>query len=292
MRGWTPEEDAMLVNLYQSGYRVEDIARHLGRTVRSVYIRAGRLGVGRFRSLGEPPNTRIHTPLNLSGDFAITSDWHIPYYDQGLADEFLLLCQKKHIRKLIIAGDFVDFSSVSFFPGEYYDLNEELQQAEKAIKILSGFFREIYVIPGNHDFRLARKLDVPLSYQYVLRMFCDASNVFPTEFDHIDFVSGGRRWKVCHPKNYSQIKCRVAYQLAGRYECNIVSAHGHFCGVVKSASGKYFCVDSGGMFDKRRIAYFHRTSTYPDWNQGFVFVIDGFPEVYTVDDETGKVVRI
>ncbi len=281
-RNWTPEEDAVLRSLYCKGYRVEDIAKQLNRTEKGVYHRASTLGLSRFREIADEEGTRLPKALSgLHGNFAVTSDWHIPYFDTQLSDSLLNVCAKKKVRKLIIAGDLLNLDAVSTFLSRNYDINEELRQAERILQVLSEQFAEVYVIPGNHDFRLARKLEVPISFEYVLRMFCNARNVATTEYDFVELTSGEKRWRVCHPKNYSQIKGRIAYRLAGKYECNVVSAHGHFFGMVVSESGKYLCVDSGGMFDKGKIDYFWRTTTYPDWNQGFVLLIDGIPELYS-----------
>ncbi len=90
-----------------------------------------------------------------------------------------------------------------------------------------------------------------------------------------------KKWMITHPKNYSQTKNRISYRLAGKYECNTCSAHGHFIGMVASESGKYIAIDSGGLFDMKKILYAQNTTTYPVWNQGFVLIVNGFPTLYS-----------
>ena len=113
-------------------------------------------------------------------------------------------------------------------------------------------------------------------------MFTEPSKtckVITSEYDSITLFSENSEWLICHPKNYSPVKNRIAYRLAGKYECNVISAHGHFCGMVVSESGKYICIDSGGLFDPNKILYAQNTTTYPVWNQGFAMVVGGKPTI-------------
>jgi len=280
---WSEAEIEQLRVLYQSGVPVKEIAYRLSRSPKAVKRKLERLGIKR-QSLNFPPvfdKPLSSRPLRIVGNCAVTSDWHVPYHDQKLAHKLFEVCSRERIRKLVIAGDFLDFNSLSPFLSCNRDLNTELEKAGILLEKIASFFEEVYLLPGNHEFRLSRKLETPLSFNHLVRMLTNAKNIVPTDYDFIELISGEKRWRICHPRNYSQIKCRVAYRLAAKFECNIIAAHGHFFGLTVSESGKYLCIDSGGLFDINLIEYYWNTTTFPAWNQGFVVIRDGFPLLFS-----------
>jgi len=47
-----------------------------------------------------------------------------------------------------------------------------------------------------------------------------------------------------------------------------------------SESGKYVVINSGGLFDSNKVAYIQTTNTYPLWNQGFLTIENGYPDLF------------
>jgi len=281
-KNWSDGETAQLITLYKDGYNVEDISKQLGRTRKSITRKLEKLNVKRFERKTFEWSQEIKLPqrVTIYGDCIITSDWHVPYCDLNLAEKVLEVAQKNKIKKIVIAGDFLNLDILSTFVSKPYELDKELDNAYEVWKVLSAEFDEIVFIPGNHEYRLNRRLETPCEFRRLVRLFTEPSEkVITSEYDSITLFSENSEWLICHPKNYSPVKNRIAYRLAGKYECNVISAHGHFCGMVVSESGKYVCIDSGGLFDPNKILYAQNTTTYPVWNQGFVMVVGGKPTI-------------
>jgi predicted phosphodiesterase len=284
LKNWSDGETTQLITLYRDGYNVRDISKQLGRTRKSITRKLENLNVKRFERKTFKWSEEIKLPQRviIYGDAIVTSDWHVPYCDLNLAEKVIDTAKKNKIKKIVIAGDFLNLDILSVFVSKPYELDKELDNAYDVWSLLSETFEEIIYLPGNHEWRLNRKLETPCEFRRIVRMFAQETEnckIITSEYDSITLFSENSEWLICHPKNYSQIKNRIAYRLAGKYECNTISAHGHFCGMVVSESGKYVCIDSGGLFDPNKILYAQNTTTYPVWNQGFAMVVGGKPTI-------------
>lgn len=281
---WSNEDVIQLTSLYKDGFNINDIANKLGRTKKAVTRKLENLNIKRFERKTFSWSEEIKLPerVTIYGDAMITADWHIPYTDLGLAEKMLNIAKKNKIKKIVIAGDFLNLDILSTFISKPYELDKELDNAYEVWRVLNDEFDEITFIPGNHEFRLSRRLETPIEFRKLVRLFTELSEkIITSEYDSITLISGDKKWMITHPKNYSQTKNRISYRLAGKYECNVASAHGHFIGIVMSESGKYISCDTGGLFDMKKILYAQNTTTYPVWNQGFLKIIDGFPTLYS-----------
>lgn len=281
---WSDGETTQLITLYRDGYNVNDISKQLGRTRKAITRKLEKLNIKRFERKTFSWSEEIKLPQRviIYGDAIVTSDWHVPYCDLNLAEKVIDTAKKNKIKKIVIAGDFLNLDILSVFVSKPYELDKELDNAYDVWSLLSETFEEIIYLPGNHEWRLNRKLETPCEFRRIVRMFAQETEnckIITSEYDSITLFSENSEWLICHPKNYSPVKNRIAYKLAGKYECNVISAHGHFCGMVVSESGKYVCIDSGGLFDPNKILYAQNTTTYPVWNQGFVMIVEGKPTI-------------
>jgi len=232
---------------------------------------------------------RLYEPLQLTRKKSmIICDVHIPLHDKKLFNTMLNVSQEKKINTCIIDGDLLNVDAFSYFeqrvPEEEEARNFTFERTEtmKALHILEDNFKEIIINMGNHEiYRLMAIFKGKLNLRDIFRLFTDNIDKYQiTNRDHIVLTSGNKKWRICHPKNYSQIKGRIPYRLAGKYEMNIISAHGHFCDMSISESGKYVVINSGGLFDSNKVAYIQTTNTYPLWNQGFLTIENGYPDLY------------
>jgi len=200
------------------------------------------------------------------------------------------------IRKLCIAGDFLNADAYSHFdkliPKEFTDWGTELEVGGRVVEALLDWFTDIVMLPGNHEERFLRANNWECSFEHMIRLFGLPEglrsrivvNVGPhTRSAYRYAVFCG--YRVTHAKNFSIIPARVAFRLASKYEQHIICAHGHRVAKTMSESGKYVVIDSGGMFDKKRMAYTSiYDTTYPEQTNGFIVLRKGKSHVF--GDET------
>lgn len=229
------------------------------------------------------PPTRIYNDhLKLSGDWAIASDFHIPYTDVGLVRLLIAMSQKFQVKNLLIPGDFLDQAAFSmFFIQETADFKEELEGAREIFKLLSSWFINIKLLLGNHDIRLLKLLEFKLGPEDFFKMVDAKLRVSQYPYCKIN-----EKWHITHPKNYSKIATRVAHFLNHREQCHVGVAHGHAMGVTYSPSGKEILFDTGGMFDQKRVEYKNLIDTiHGNWISGFSIIhkdhLYQFPKEHT-----------
>lgn len=121
------------------------------------------------------PPTRIYNDhLKLSGDWVVSSDYHIPYTDVGLVRLMIATAKKFKTKNLLVAGDFLDQAAFSmFFIQETADFKEELEGAREIFQLLAGWFTNIKFLLGNHDTRLLKLLQFKLGAEDFFKMISD-----------------------------------------------------------------------------------------------------------------------
>jgi hypothetical protein len=61
---------------------------------------------------------------------------------------------------------------------------------------------------------------------------------------------------------------------------NVITAHSHHCSIGPGLDGSSVAIEAGGLHDKSKTAYLQRSTTFPHWSQGYVFVDeDNIPHV-------------
>jgi predicted phosphodiesterase len=227
-----------------------------------------------------------YQPIDIAtNNVCIISDVHVPFYDNNLMERLLKVPEEQGTTDLIIAGDMFDCDSYSKFshltaPACF---ESELEEVKKVLKRILRVFQNVYICRGNHEKRF---LDLNAGQLTMQKMFGLArpSNMSEDEWDlrvhittddHITFTQNGEKWLCCHPRNYRIINLSVARDLAARFECSVIVAHGHqFCQGY-DRSGKHRIMDGGGLFDKEALAYLRDTTCYPETRSGFYVLNDG-----------------
>ena len=107
---WNDEETAQLITLYKDGYNVEDISNKLRRTRKAITRKLENLNVKRFerKTFEWVEDIKLPQRVTIYGDCIVTSDWHVPYLDLSLAEKVLEVARKNKIKKIVIAGDFLN----------------------------------------------------------------------------------------------------------------------------------------------------------------------------------------
>jgi hypothetical protein len=233
------------------------------------------------RAIPEPYGKRYpEEAITLRGNWMVTSDWHVPYHDPELIELMVATANRFHVENLAIVGDFFDLKWLSHFDIKDLEgsLRDDLAIGIQMLNELLHDFKRVFWSMGNHEYRIFRALKWMLNLPDLAAMLVDNKRLVATQLTHAVLKSGGREYRLTHPKSYSRKAADVAVQLAEKFHCNVLSAHGHLMGTRISVSGEYVGADLGGMFDMERQEYLYLEgdTTHPVWNSGFAMVKDGY----------------
>jgi hypothetical protein len=242
-----------------------------------------------------PALIKFTDALRVEADpVAVTSDWHIPFYDERLVRRLMLICQhwKPPIKSLIVAGDFLDLEQMSRFvparDAEREDadalLELDLRATEEMLAYLVEWFKRIDVFMGNHEERLySRKLERQIGYERLSRLWMP-QGIIPKKrirFSHYRYCILNDEWRISHPDQHWKNLNRLAQELAAKYQSNYMLAHSHKMSVGYDISGRWLTVDLGAMVDPEVLAYHQRKDTTAwSWCPGFVIVSNGKPHSF------------
>lgn len=231
------------------------------------------------------------TPLVRVGNAIISADYHVPLHDPDLINKMIEVARKHEIKQLIIAGDFWNMDTFSTFLPEQPEAAWPIEHREgiRVMRTLLNTFDEVDFTWGNHDFRLVRKLGYKKSYKecmdWTFQVLTDEekAKIRISDLDYMNYYPTGvegRKFRVCHPSNYSSVPLAVPKKLAPKYNCSIMSAHSHHFSLGVAPNGYDLMIELGGFFDKKRTEYIQRTNDNHEWTQGFVMLKEGIPTLF------------
>lgn len=248
--------------------------------VDSAFIPEDKKGILRFK------------PLVCTGNAIVTCDYHIPLHDPALINCMITCARENDIKKLIIAGDYFNMEDFSSYPPPQPEANVNIERRDGnlVMKTLLQTFDEVLFFWGNHDFRLARKLGFKKTFEECMQWMLEGltedewKKVRISDLDYMDYFPSGKRgkkYRICHPKNFSDVPLAVGRKLAVKYSCSIITAHSHHCAIGAATNGTDIIIEGGGFFDKNRTEYIQRTTDNHEWVQGFTMFKDGLPTIYS-----------
>ena len=211
--------------------------------------------------------------LQLSGDFMISSDWHLPHFNPEMAERYFRIAKKFKIRQHVIIGDFVNLDAMSAW--DQVDLEDSWENERAAASyVLAQFeraFDTTYWLMGNHEVRYMRKLAFQVDLNDFASQLLDRAKVGKSLVcSTYAYAIINGEWRVTHPKTYSRHGGTVPYELTAKYEQSVIGAHGHHVGIRVGRNNRRVGIDIGGMFDVERIGYVMREdSAHPMWNCAF-----------------------
>lgn len=227
--------------------------------------------------------TDLPTPLEISGDFVICGDAHNPYCDYQLLERLCKVARREKITALIHVGDWWNFDNFSFYPPLMVppSWKTEKRTAKAVAKRLAYTFKDIYMTMGNHDRRRTKATQGEEDDEDVFSPIASVvRNLRTTIYGWLDVISGGVRWRLTHPKNYSVNQLVVADQLAQKFDCNIISFHEHHLAIGYDRYKRHVIVN-GGMLATGRFPYVHLDdSKAAGMAKGFVVLKRGIATIY------------
>jgi hypothetical protein len=234
-------------------------------------------------------------PVIESDDVLVLSDVEAPFHDAEWCSDLVALAKHWKIDNVILAGDFLHFSSLSKFTkammgpdsGNGYEfaedaeveVSDEVEAAAQFSDVLLNNFDRLVMILGNHEKRLTKRLAVATRVSLLRQLLGHRKDkrfeIYPYYYAVIEATTG--TWRVSHPANYSVIPVRVAARLADKYECSYIAGHGHDWGEAISVSGRYAAA-CGCCCDPERLAYtMLRDNLKPFQQRGGWMLKDGYP---------------
>src|SRR5690348_42760 len=219
----------------------------------------------------------------------VTSDWHIPVYDHKYVNEMILTARDQGITKLVIGGDYFNYDSLSQYDPKQTDagLYREHTESMAVMRVILETFDEIDFIWGNHDARMHKALGFKMRFAEAMRMVFGTlgeaalDRIQFSNLDHMIVKSGGEDFYIAHPQNYNATPLATARKLANKVNMNVITAHSHHAAIGFAEDGHKIVAEAGGLFDRSKTEYLKRTTTFPTWTQGFLWVDSGTPHLWT-----------
>lgn len=283
---YTDEEIDKVAHLIRVGLGDKQIADATGFTYAQVTGLRHRLKHGSYHTKAEAPFhvSPVLKPFELTGDFMIVGDVHVPSTDYRLA-QMVSAIGKKHLNhpRLIIGGDFFNMEAFSSYPAlvASYSWREERKAGEVLMHEWLETFEEIYIIMGNHDRRIQKWSQGALEETDIFGMVVQNPKVNVSNLGYLTVNTPGTPWRVTHAKNYSVNQLTVADQLAQKYQMNIIQFHEHHLGIGYDRFGRYIVINGGGLFDAAQLVYATiDDSKSPGMKPGFVMLREGCPYLF------------
>lgn len=270
-------------------YTNYDIAAHLG--VDEASVRRGLRAAG-YKDYLVPAGVvnklrvEMETPVTINtaevGAGTVTADWHHPLTDYGLVN--VMLEQARALRAtnwLLVAGDWFNVDYLSSFDHKQASAGfvpERLGSTATMEAVLKTYKKVIFSW-GNHDARVHKALGYKVSFTDAMRMLfsdLDPALLGRIQFTNLDYVFVDTpvrgRYRVCHPKTYSQVPLTSGLKLASKHLTHVLTGHSHHAALGYDRSGKFVVGELGGLFDPNVVEYLERTTGFPNWTQGYGFI--------------------
>ena len=212
-------------------------------------------------------------------------DFHVPQHNW---DMIHWACQQG-CRDLIINGDFFNLDSMSDYQRKQSgcDWEAERECATDILRVLLENFKCIVMDFGNHDKRISKKTNYVMGQRDLIALTVRESDrwrIVTTELDHVHLDDGYRKWRICHSLEYSRNHCQKPEAMGKKYGRNIIQNHTHILAEKKVYYGdtvRYY-IEGGCMVDMDKVEYEQfNTSTFTNWGNGFIKLVNGDVEIIT-----------
>ena len=250
-------------------------------------------------SLAVPPQDTIDVPANahvvtekpLTATLArwlYCSDIHAPLHSRLWIERLIRVGRSLKVHDLIIGGDLADNDSISRHGRAEAQAGYKVtkQTAGDIVYLLANEFR-LWLLPGNHDDRLRKRLDddVPFAdFVYAaLAGRTPRNQLTITDYSYLYVQGPQRQWVVGHPSFYSRTPAKGLADVAQLHQMSVIGAHNHLQGMMWSPDGKHIAIDPGAMCDASITPYIQRglgMSKFPIWRNGFVLIDNDRPTLF------------
>lgn len=284
-------------SLHNSGKTWRQIATMLNTTPEAVRSKVKRykkqIKAFDIPSIVIPPSQPLtdEKPISIPGlaNALILGDLHVPHHNSVMLERALKITAKEfpHIKTIVIGGDIFDFSSISSYSKDSVQeaINSSIRLGGDVMRALFAPFDLSIITPGNHDQRLAKKVDANFDFELVINAaFGKNWPKSEVKISNMDYIYMGQNWLIGHPSNYSGQGGKTPSDLADLYQRNVITFHNHVVGYSQSRSGKYIGVDAGhSTVEDQHYYKERRLNKFVRWNSGFVVLSNDY--VYTFSEK-------
>ena len=231
-------------------------------------------------------------------NFIAICDIHVPCTDYDFA-MLPAAIARKHLpageRFLVVHGDVFNADAFSRWPKlvKVPTWAEERDAGSNLFAIWAKTFDKIFVMPGNHDYRVLTRLDGEISFPGMVwdmasEQDSDLKQMFGALFstdrlsvssvDHCFINTTRGRYTVMHGTSYGKNPLTNANEYSQRYQSHIISGHEHHIGITKDLFDRYWLINNGGLYDPNKLSYVSlQASKKPVMKKGFTMVRKGYP---------------
>lgn len=235
--------------------------------------------------LAEPP---LHLFVDSrSVPVGICADQHVPLFSPEWVNRMVDRHEALGVKTLLSLGDLLNMDALSNYYPKQTDAGYEVER--KTARALMGFllrqYESIYIIRGNHDYRIIKRSNYRLSFVQAMDAYFEGvpgiERATFSNLDHIlvtDLSAPGDMspdWFMAHATAYSSNPLTNARKLADIHKMNVITAHSHHAAIGYAQNGVHVVAEIGGLFDRDRTQYLQSASTFAHWVNGFGTLIDG-----------------
>ena len=225
--------------------------------------------------------------LDEGEGWAIYGDDHGAHVDFDLIDMMCEEAEAMGIKRVLNGGDKWNGDAFSkharVLPPTPFAQEKRTQRRLRAR--LERTFAEEYILSGNHDKWIPKKMDGSLSASDLEETFLhwyDAPRDGPVKWSVYGYATINSpklgRIRITHPRNYSRTKAVVASKIAAKNKCHVLTFHEHQRGArqVETEDGDKWAISVGCTANWQEFAYVMlEDSTSPEMQQGFVLLKNG-----------------
>lgn len=189
---------------------------------------------GEIQRGGKKRIERPDIPLEIYNQFfkieadkvIIFADAHIPYHDVSFFNKVLDTAEKLKIRTCVIAGDFWDFRNLYKKDVQTKGMGwiDELQTVvTDVMNVLLETFDNIYILEGNHEFRLVRFLESRDDAQKLYSLIFNNPKIHISKYQYCTINS----WLVVQHKANTKVKLSKLEKVVNVNRKSMIVFHSH-----------------------------------------------------------------
>lgn len=221
----------------------------------------------------EPLPKPFHEPLRIPFQRTLViADVHAPFHDKSFLVQ-LLTKHRGEYDQIVVAGDVFDFAQISRFPRDWNvpRLETELAMAGEVLLALAKT-APVYICNGNHDERVAVKLDAALTLQRLIYAALGQKQpryqITVSEYDYIEI---GETFVIGHLSQSHKQPGKLAATIAKQRQRHVLVGHDHLLGVVQN--DQWLGASIGCIADPQKFWYSERRlNTYAPMQQGYALL--------------------
>ena len=206
----------------------------------------------------------------------ILSDIHVPDHDEKALKCALDFGKKNKVDEIVLAGDILDFESVSKHGGNPSPpkLKQELDEGKKFFSRLRKIFptQKIVFIEGNHEHRLTRFLSNDASPLYGAMLLPDLLDLKKYKIQHMRYGAVYQRGKM-HITHGHLCGVNHAQAMLKKYGVNIVYGHTHRPQMMTSSNYASPILGAWGLGCLCKLDAGYLNGAPSGWAHGFGYLV-------------------